>query len=88
MGTTTLATPTIHLNGTSREALAKAYEAARDAVGVAYDRLKLTAPNGRDYYPQGANAMVRAEKEHWFRLGRLQEVVDELEVLIAHCDGD
>ena len=83
-----LAKPTIHLNGTSAEMLARDYGDARYAADLAYEKLKRTAPNGRDYYTQGANAMDRAEKEHRARLTKLQEVFDELETLIAHCGGD
>lgn len=73
--------PTIHLNGTSRESLLEALETAYRKLGEAYDALKQTAPNGRDYYPQGPNAIGQATSEHFARLKRIDEVRDELEAL-------
>lgn len=79
--------PTIHLNGTSRESLVADYEAALDAVRAALDALCATAPNGRDYYPQGASAYGVAEQDHYVRLGHLRVVADELEALILAVVG-
>lgn len=76
--------PTIHLNGTSREAL---YESACDALGAlrtAIKAVEATAPNGRDYYPQGDRAILRANYEHAERVRRLREIVTELETIAEH----
>lgn len=76
--------PTIHLNGTAPEAL---YESACDALGTlraAIKAVEATAPNGRDYYPQGDRAILLANYEHAERLRCLREVVDELETLAEH----
>jgi hypothetical protein len=51
--------PTIHLNGTSAETLAR-------------------APNGRDYYPQGPDAIKTANHEHLQRMSRLRTTLDEM----------
>lgn len=45
-----LAVPTIHLNGTGRDSLIDGLCTASDAINSAYEALKQTAPNGRDYY--------------------------------------
>ena len=49
--------PTIHANGTTKERLLEAIEGASLALKIAEEKLAQTAPNGRDYYPQGAYAV-------------------------------
>jgi ferredoxin-NADP reductase len=78
--------PSIHLNGTSAEALAKGYEDAAQAVWTAVKALEEAAPNGRDYYPQGPDAMMQATKEHLVRLDSMRKVYDELQDLYEHCE--
>jgi hypothetical protein len=53
-------TPTIHLNGTSREALLRGFADAADAVRDALAAVQATYPNGRDFYPQGPGAITQA----------------------------
>jgi hypothetical protein len=55
-----LITPTIHLNGTSREALAEQYANIMTAANALLDAIRAAAPNDRDYYPQGPLAGSRA----------------------------
>ncbi len=69
--------PTIHANGTSRQSLADGYSVAYGMLELAYQAMKETAPNGRDYKTHGA--FVRATAEHM----RIDEVKAELERLIA-----
>lgn len=73
--------PTIHSNGTSAESLTEGLCEAYSALNDAYDKLKQTAPNGRDYYPQGPDAYGRAREEHMGRLDRVYSVMKELEAL-------
>lgn len=77
--------PTIHDNGTSRQMLAASYEAAYDALQTAYDLLKQTGPNPRDYPALGFETAIA---EHMARLYRVREVMEELDALIGHCDGE
>jgi predicted protein tyrosine phosphatase len=77
--------PTLHLNGTPATDLRHAYLAAMDAVQDAQDAVRQTAPNGRDYYPQGPDAINAAQEEHASRLAALQRVFDELQELAVHC---
>lgn len=79
---TTLQLPTIHLNGTSRDGLVDPLVEAYGKLGDAYDSLKQTAPNGRDYYPQGPAAFEAARQQHESRLRRVDELRSELEELI------
>ena len=44
--------PTIHLNGTSKDVLAKQYNDAVVLLRGALQAMEDAAPNARDYYPQ------------------------------------
>jgi hypothetical protein len=70
--------PTIHLNGTSRQELLDGYVVTLSAVCDAIIALGKTYPNGRDYYVQGPDATHNAMEEHRARLQRLISVRDEL----------
>ena len=76
-----LATPTIHLNGTSAKELFEGYLAAYRAIGAAIDAVQKACPNGRDYYPQGNEAIQQALAEHRARLEKLIEVRREIETI-------
>ena len=66
--------PTIHRNGTSRNALLEQYENAYRKLTEALEALQSVDVNARDYYPQGPEAGIQARKEHEARLRKLQEV--------------
>ena len=78
--------PTIHMNGTSREELVAQLEFASMALETAYQTLKRAAPNGRDYYPQGPEAIGVATAEHMARLKKLDEVKHEVDRLMLGID--
>lgn len=81
--------PTIHINGTSRERLLEGLVAAIDALLKAQQAVAETAPNARDYYPQGPDAIRAAEREHYSRLTRIINVRQELEEIAeAICDAE
>lgn len=77
--------PSIHLNGTSAQSLAEQYSHAVTAVDKAIRCIEENGPNGRDYYPQGNDAMGIASREHAARCAKLTEVRDELRELMHHC---
>jgi hypothetical protein len=78
--------PTIHINGTPRNDLFDNYVTAMLAVEAAIDALtQHTAPNGRDYYPQGDHALRQAQAEHQARLQALNAVSLELHALAEHA---
>ena len=77
--------PTIHLNGTGRDSLVEGWETAWSACEAAMEALKQTAPNGRDFYPQGPEALDKAVNEHRDRLRRIQSVQEELQALIENA---
>jgi hypothetical protein len=80
---TTLIVPFIHLNGTSAERLTDDLAMARDTLQAAYDAIKQTAPNGRDYYCHPwPNAMETATEQHLDRLRRVDLLIDELDSII------
>ena len=73
--------PTIHMNGTSAQALYNGYRAAGSAVRKAIEALEETAPNARDYYLEGEDAFDRAVKEHAARVHALREVLKQTSML-------
>lgn len=76
--------PTVHLNGTSRQALQDGYRGARHALRKAEEALAEAAPNARDYYPQGPEAYPEAAREHADRLAALRRVREELHDIEEH----
>lgn len=74
--------PLVHLNGTSCADLLGQYQEAINALMVAETALVETAPNARDYYPQGDDAFLRATVEHGRRLTRLTSIKDEIETIL------
>lgn len=71
-------TPTLHLNGTSREHLQDPINDAYSA-GMAFLRaLEAMSPNARDYYPQGPEAFGIAVREHEERYAAVKKVMAEL----------
>ena len=79
--------PTIHLNGTSREELLDQLSRADRAADALREALMGMAPNGRDYYPQGDDAIHVAYQEHGERLAKLNLIMIDIEGLIEHVYG-
>ena len=77
----TLAIPTVHMNGTSREALVEGLCEAVHALHEAGRKLAAAAPNGRDYYVQGSAATGVAMDQHEARMNKLREIITELETI-------
>lgn len=80
--------PTVHLNGTSRDALTSGYADAYHAVSDALDALENVELNGRDYYPQGPDAFSEAQREHTERCVALRVVRDQLCEIVQHLMED
>lgn len=75
-------TPTVHLNGTSRDALVAQYTNARVKLHDAIMAVQASAPNGRDYYPQSNEAIFVAQDEHTARLKALDLIYNEITALL------
>jgi hypothetical protein len=73
--------PTIHGNGTSKRSILEGYGKAFMAINKASDVLRETCPNGRDFYPQGSDALEKAILQHQARMEKLQSILDDLEEL-------
>lgn len=78
--------PLVHLNGTSKAALAEGYHNAATAITAALNKLIEAAPNARDYYPQGPDAWALAKREHDARCETLRAVHRDMVDLYDHVD--
>ena len=76
--------PTIHRNGTSRDSLLESARSAFDAIDNAINEYRATCPNGRDYYPQGPEALGLALKKHQANLKALEAIKSELMEMQEH----
>ena len=70
--------PTVHLNGTSRDVLVEQRTEVGQALNAALDALVGASPHGRDYYPQGDNALAKAQKEWQERATMLRNMRDDI----------
>jgi hypothetical protein len=79
--------PTIHLNGSSEEALKLPLIEAINSLHAAIRTLSENAPHARDYYVQGDGpAFYEATKEHTDRIQKIAEVRAELCNLVEKID--
>lgn len=76
----TLAKPTVHLNGTSGEALFEQYTEALEALYALERAMEKTAPHGRDYYTQ-LGGPAQAIEEYRARMDALAGIRRELKTL-------
>lgn len=76
-----VATPIVHLNGSSASVLLAANRTAHASISTALDNLKAAEPNGRDYYLVAGRYEV-ARAEHVARLAALEKVQRELHEII------
>ncbi len=70
--------PTVHLNGTSAQALFDGTMVAVHAVQDAVEALEHAEPHARDYYVQNDGAFSTASSEHKSRNERIGSVLAEL----------
>ena len=70
--------PTVHSNGDGKRTLLENYEKAGQAIQMAMDDLRQTAPNARNFYVQGNDAFEKAVFEHAVRMEKLASVHDEI----------
>ena len=82
-----LIVPCVHGNGTSKNSLMDALEKAYTAIGDAYDALRETAPNGRDYYVYEGDPFERAREEWRSRMLRLDSVRKEIEAIVGGIES-
>jgi hypothetical protein len=76
--------PTVHLNGTSADALIEQYTNAHRAVEAAIMMVAENGPNARDYYPHGDLAWTSAASQHSVRLQALRRIANELRELAEY----
>lgn len=73
--------PTVHLNGTSKDALVSGFAAVIGDLNSALESMAAAAPNARDYYVQNPAAFQRATREHTERMEKLREVRADLRAI-------
>lgn len=79
--------PTVHLNGTSKDALLDQLTEAKRALYIALGKMVDAAPNGRDYYTQGNQAFSQATLEYAERTDAIRTLIEEYETLIEGVDN-
>lgn len=84
--------PTLHMNGTSADGLCEPITETKNKleciyhdIQTAYDKMRGTAPNARDYYVQNPNGFEEARQEYYARqkmldvaMAQIEKVVEEL----------
>ena len=76
--------PTVHLNGTSVESLLEQNEHVLHSLYTTLEAMSLAAPHGRDYYPQGNEALGSAIEEHKTRVDLIQGLLVAYRAQRAH----
>ena len=76
--------PTVHIGGTSQDALIDQLTDTISAIDAVQRTLRVAAPNERDYYPQGPAAFKQASRDHQARVECLEAVQAELQELAEH----
>ena len=76
--------PTVHLNGTSKDSLLKGYREAYESLNKAQEAMGQCSPHGRDYYPQGDNAIHEAIQEHRAHMKNIAEAIKAIEAHVQH----
>ena len=77
-------TPTVHLNGTSREELEKQQMNVYNASRKLLEALACASPHARDYYVQDDMAAIEASREYSARFDAVAKIHNEaMEMLIA-----
>ena len=79
--------PTVHLNGTAKDDLVGTLVEASTRLNDAYAAIRLTAPHGRDYYPQGPDALHTATQQHMKRLATLDSLIAEVDETALQIDA-
>jgi len=74
--------PTVHMNGSSGEVLRDQWTAAWRALDGAISALCDAGPNARDYYVQGTDAPIAAQREHEARVKMLRQMRDDVGAVV------
>ena len=77
-------TPTVHINGTSRDDLENQQIAVVHAADKLLTALSNASPHARDYYVQDDMAAVEAAREHRVRIEAVVKIYnDAMDILVA-----
>lgn len=75
-------TPTIHMNGTSASDLIDQQLAVVKAARELRRALARAAPNGRDFYPQGDDALREARKAYDVEAAQVVSIISNHEAIL------
>lgn len=81
--------PLLHMNGSSATDLLDGYREVLTRLRGAREALQRHGPNQRDYYAKsdGDTAWRTAQAEHTTRLQALDDIIDDIESMADHVDG-
>ncbi len=79
--------PTVHTNGDKAEVLREQYLNAYNALNEALTALRAVETHGRNFYPQGPEAMQDARNEHEARHHALKAIRNDMQKLAEHCNS-
>ncbi len=79
--------PTVHGNGDSKRTLLEDNLRAHTAIVDAITAVARAAPNGRNFYVNGAYAIQEAMEEHFARLARLNVIREEYETILEGIEA-
>jgi hypothetical protein len=71
-------TPTIHMNGDTAKTLTGQWKAVYTASNALLEALRLARPHGRNFYPQGEQAISIAQNEHQQREQAVLTIVEDI----------
>lgn len=80
--------PSVHLNGTPREALLAQQREVCMAAQALLAALAASRPHGRDYYVQGDRALAAATEAHTERERAVQKVYDDALATYRYLKGE
>jgi hypothetical protein len=73
--------PTVHSNGTGAKGLRDQLIAVSRGLRSAMDAMGQAMPHGRDYYPQGDNALSDARKAHQDLIKQVSDIEKKYRVM-------
>lgn len=74
--------PTVHMNGTDGRDLLEQQQAVLDALRAVPFAMFAATPNGRDYYPQGEDALHEARMAFNKHFKTIQDMITDFDYVL------